>query len=159
MTVREAFAKAGHPVPEGVKEIRSNGGGHMVAFTARAVILWESTGWEHESEWCVAEWHHHQGWRNATSVYLSQDARDYYDALPECVRMVLDQAKAEKDARIAFLEKALEQAVQLANIRVELRPKAGDEEGEGTEYVYCDSCGTPFMSTLAAYLREREGKG
>lgn len=59
-------------------------------------------------------------------------------------------------ARMAFLGIALGQAVELANIRVELRPKAGDEEGEGTEYVYCDSCGTPFMSTLAAYLRERE---
>jgi hypothetical protein len=89
MTVREAFAKAGHPVPEGVKEIKTNGGNHMVAFTTREIILWESTGWEHEAEWCSAEWHHHRGWREATSVFLSDEAADAYDVLPAVVQKVL----------------------------------------------------------------------
>ena len=70
-----------------------------------------------------------------------------------------DTVTAERDAALARAEraeKALEQAIVLANIRIEYRTEHGDPEGGTYDYVCCDSCGTPFMSALADYLKAKE---
>lgn len=61
----------------------------------------------------------------------------------------------KRDAEIERLTKALDQAIALANIRLEYRNEHGDPEGDTHTYVCCDSCGTPFMSILADELERR----
>lgn len=73
-----------------------------------------------------------------------------------CIDLVagLEQVITDQGAVIGRLRKALFEAVTLANINGELIRNEGDEQGECTHSVYCDTCSTPFMPTLFAYLQE-----
>ena len=72
------------------------------------------------------------------------------------VRYIRGDIVAAKDAEIERLKKVADQAIALANIRLEYRAAHDDPEGDNYPYVCCDSCGTPFLSALAAYLKEKE---
>lgn len=79
MTVREAFAKAGHPVPEDAMIGYSNitGAWRWGANDAHGTFF---------RGWAIAN-----GPSAITPNLANLPARDAYDALPECVRKVLDE--------------------------------------------------------------------
>lgn len=84
MTIREAFAKAGHPVPAGAK------------IYANAVVN-EEWNWWYDFDnkaracfvWDDGDWSQENGIDDVYMIFVPLDnlpAIDAFDALPECVR-------------------------------------------------------------------------
>lgn len=84
LSVREAFAKAGHPVPEGAYIYFDHEEGIPDAWwyaTAEAWCFFVSEGWGAV----------HGGIERDPIDLSNLPAADAYDALPECVRKVVER--------------------------------------------------------------------
>lgn len=93
MTIREAFAKAGHPLPDDCRLLLEE----MNRYGVCAWLCVHESGTTFQFRQLSNEW----AWRSACKTWkppfsiANLPAFDAYDALPKCVRDVLDAAEEE----------------------------------------------------------------